>query len=61
MNLQPKGATLHTYLVTLCPKDGTRDGNIRTEVRADGDFWARVVAEARFPGYRIEAVSRQDH
>ena len=52
---------MHTYQVQLSPKPGTlgtRTGNLSTQVRANSDMEARRVAEAQFPGYRVEAIHR---
>ncbi len=49
---------MYTYRIRLSPKPGTSGGNLTTEVRANSDSEARRLAEAQYPGYRVEAVAR---
>ena len=45
-------------LFRLSPKPGTAGRNLTTEIRANSDTEARQLAEAQYPAYRVEAISR---
>lgn len=49
---------MYTYRIRLSPKPGTSGRNLTTEVRANSDTEARQLAEAQYPAYRVEAISR---
>ena len=49
---------MYTYKIRLSPKPGSGSGNLTTEVRANSDTDARRLAEAQYPGYRVEFVQR---
>jgi hypothetical protein len=49
---------MHTYQVRLAPRPGTSGRNLTTEVRANSDSEARLLAEAQYPGHRVEAIRR---
>jgi len=49
---------MFTYTIRLSPKPGGGFGNILTQVRASSETQARHLAEAQYPGYRVEVVQR---
>lgn len=49
---------MFTFRIRMSPKPGTHGGNLTTEIRAQSDNDARRLAEAQYPGYRVEAVHR---
>jgi hypothetical protein len=49
---------MHTYEIRLAPKPGTAGRNLSTQVRANSDTEARLLAEAQYSGYRCEAIRR---
>jgi hypothetical protein len=49
---------MYTYQVRLSPKPGTGGRNLTTEVRANSDTEARLLAESQNPNHRIEAIHR---
>jgi hypothetical protein len=49
---------MHTYEIRLAPKPGTAGRNLSTQIRANSDTEARLLAEAQYPGYRCEAIRR---
>jgi hypothetical protein len=49
---------MHTYQVRLAPKPGTSGRNLTTEVRANSDTEARLLADAQYPSHRVEAIHR---
>lgn len=50
---------MYTYQIRLAPKPGTSGRNLTTEVRANSDTDARLLAEAQYPNHRVEAIHRQ--
>lgn len=49
---------MHTYEIRLSPKPGTGGGNLTTQVTAVSDMQARQIAQAQYPGHRVEAIRR---
>jgi hypothetical protein len=49
---------MQTYQVRLAPRPGTNGGNLTTEVRANSEAEARLLAGAQYPGYQVEATRR---
>ena len=49
---------MYTYEVRLAPKPGTNGGNLSTQIRANSDSEARLLAAAQYLGYRCEAIRR---
>lgn len=49
---------MYSYRIRLSPKPGTAFGNLTTEVRANSGTEARHLAEAQYPGHRVEVVQR---
>lgn len=49
---------MHTYKVNLTPKPGTNGRNLTTQIVANSDSEAWLLAEAQYPGYSCSGIWR---